>query len=48
MGLFSKEIKTMDDLFLYTLQGIYYAENRIVKSLPNMISNATNSQRKSA
>jgi ferritin-like metal-binding protein YciE len=42
MGLFSKEIKTMDDLFLHTLQDIYYAENQIVKSLPEMIEKATN------
>ena len=46
MGLFSKDIKTMDDLFLHTLQDIYYAENKIVKSLPDMISNATNGQLK--
>jgi ferritin-like metal-binding protein YciE len=42
MGLFSKDIKTMDDLFLHTLQDIYYAENKIVKSLPDMIEKATN------
>ena len=42
MGLFSKDIKTMDDLFLHTLQDIYYAENQIVKSLPDMIEKATN------
>jgi ferritin-like metal-binding protein YciE len=42
MGLFSKDIKTMDDLFLHTLQDIYYAENQIVKSLPEMIEKATN------
>jgi ferritin-like metal-binding protein YciE len=42
MGLFSKDIKTMDDLFLHTLQDIYYAENQIVKSLPKMIEKATN------
>ena len=42
MGLFSKDIKTMDDLFLHTLQDIYYAENQIVKSLPKMIDKATN------
>ena len=41
MGLFSKDIKTMDDLFLHVLQDIYYAENQIVKSLPEMIDNAT-------
>ena len=27
MGLFTKDIKTMDDLFVHTLQDIYYAEN---------------------
>jgi ferritin-like metal-binding protein YciE len=42
MGLFSKEIKTMDDLFLHVMQDIYYAENQILKALPNMIEKATN------
>ena len=42
MGLFSKDIKTMDDLFLHVVQDIYYAENQIVKSLPDMIEKATN------
>jgi ferritin-like metal-binding protein YciE len=42
MGLFSKDIKTMDDLFVHTLRDIYYAENQIVKSLPDMIEKATN------
>ena len=46
MGLFSKDIKTMDDLFLHTLQDIYYAENKIIKSLPGMIDSATNAQLK--
>lgn len=46
MGLFSKDIQTFDDLFLHTLQDIYYAENQIVKSLPEMIENATNTQLK--
>ena len=40
MGLFSKDIATMDDLFVHTLQDIYYAENKIVKSLPDMIEKA--------
>jgi ferritin-like metal-binding protein YciE len=30
MGLLSKPIKTLDDLFVHTLQDIYYAENQIV------------------
>lgn len=42
MGLFTKDIQSMEDLFLHTLQDIYYAENRIVKSLPTMIDKATN------
>jgi ferritin-like metal-binding protein YciE len=42
MGLFSKDIQSMEDLFLHTLQDIYYAENQIVKSLPKMIEKATN------
>jgi ferritin-like metal-binding protein YciE len=42
MGLFTRDIKSMDDLFLHTLQDVYYAENQIVKSLPAMIDKATN------
>jgi ferritin-like metal-binding protein YciE len=41
MGLFSKDIKTMDDLFVHTLQDIYYAENQITKALPKMMEKAT-------
>lgn len=41
MGLFSKDIKTMDDLFVHTLQDIYYAENQIYKALPKMIEKAS-------
>ena len=46
MGLFSKDIKTMDDLFVHTLRDIYYAENQIVKALPDMIEKATDPQLK--
>jgi ferritin-like metal-binding protein YciE len=42
MGLFSKDIATMDDLLLHGLKDIYYAENRIVKALPNLIDKSTN------
>jgi ferritin-like metal-binding protein YciE len=42
MGLFTKDIKTMDDLYLHVLQDIYYAENQIKKALPDMIGKATN------
>ena len=41
MGLFSKDIKSMEDLFVHGLQDIYYAENQIVKALPKMIDKAT-------
>ena len=33
MGLFTKDIATMDDLLLHGLKDIYYAENQIIKSL---------------
>jgi ferritin-like metal-binding protein YciE len=46
MGLFSKPIKTLDDLFVHTLQDIYYAEQQIAKSLPQMISKASDPQLK--
>ena len=41
MGFFSKDIKTMDDLFVHTLRDIYYAENQILKALPAMIDKAS-------
>ena len=44
MGLFSKDIKSLDDLFVHTLQDIYYAEKQIEKSLPDMIEKATNTE----
>ena len=42
MGLFTQDIKTMEDLFLHGLQDIYYAEQQITKALPKMIEKATN------
>jgi len=41
MGLFSKDIKSMDDLFVHMLRDIYYAEKQIVKALPEMIEKAS-------
>ena len=38
MGLLTKPIKSLDDLFVHTLQDIYYAEQQITKALPKMIS----------
>lgn len=40
MGFFSKDIRSMNDLFLHALQDIYYAEKQIVKALPDMIRKA--------
>jgi ferritin-like metal-binding protein YciE len=42
MGLFSKDIKTLDDLFVHTLRDVYYAEKQLLKALPTMIDKATN------
>lgn len=47
MGFFTKDIKTLDDLFVHTLRDIYYAEQQITKSLPDMISKATDPALKS-
>jgi len=40
MGLFNKDIKTLDDLFVHQLRDIYYAEKQIVQALPEMIEKA--------
>jgi ferritin-like metal-binding protein YciE len=42
MGLFSKDIQTMDDLLLHGLKDIYYAEQQIMDALPTLIEKATN------
>ncbi len=44
MGLFSKDIKTMDDLFVHQLKDIYYAEKRILSALEEMIAKATTAE----
>ncbi|WP_315926998.1 ferritin-like domain-containing protein [Mesorhizobium sp. SP-1A] len=41
MGFFSKDIETLNDLFVHTLRDIYYAEQQIEKALPQMIDKAT-------
>jgi hypothetical protein len=46
LALFSRDIKTMDDLFLHTLRDIYYAEKQIVQSLPEMMEQATDAELK--
>ena len=42
MGLFAKDIETMDDLLLHGHKDIYYEENQIIKSLHKLIEKATN------
>jgi ferritin-like metal-binding protein YciE len=46
MGLFSKDINTMNDLFVHQLRDIYYAEKQLVKALPKMAEKATDEQLK--
>jgi hypothetical protein len=46
MGLFTKDIKTMNDLFVHQLQDIYYAEKQLVKALPKMAGKASDKQLK--
>lgn len=46
MGLFTRDIKTMDDLFVHQLQDIYYAEKQILKALPKMIDKASSAELK--
>ncbi|MDP1027666.1 ferritin-like domain-containing protein [Sphingomonas sp. KR1UV-12] len=41
MGLFSKDIATLQDLYVHQLQDVYYAEQQITKALPKMIEKAT-------
>jgi ferritin-like metal-binding protein YciE len=46
VGFFSKDIKSLNDLFMHGLEDLYYAENQIMKALPDMIEKATNAQLK--
>jgi ferritin-like metal-binding protein YciE len=45
MGMFTKDIKSMDDLFVHQLRDIY-AEKQITKALPQMIKKANDQQLK--
>ena len=47
-GLFTRDTKSTDDLFVHTLQDIYYAENQITKALPKKIGKTKNPELKSA
>ena len=46
MGWFSPDIENVDDLFLHTLQDIYYAEHQIAKALPDMVAKASDAELK--
>ena len=46
MGIFTKDIKTMEDLFLHQLEDIYYAEQQLTKAIPKMAELATNADLK--
>ena len=46
MGLFTKDIKTMNDLFVHQLRDMYYAEQQLVKALPKMADKASEPQLK--
>ncbi|HUR95134.1 MAG TPA: ferritin-like domain-containing protein [Gemmatimonadales bacterium] len=46
MGLLSKPIDSLNDLFVHTLQDIYYAEQQITKALPKMIAKVSDPQLK--
>ncbi len=41
MGLFTGDIKSMNDLFVHQLQDIYYAEQQLVKALSKMAEKAS-------
>jgi ferritin-like metal-binding protein YciE len=46
MGIFTKDIKTMEDLFQHQLEDIYYAEQQLTKAIPKMAEMATNADLK--
>jgi ferritin-like metal-binding protein YciE len=46
MGWFTSDIHVFDDLFMHTLQDIYYAEHQIEKALPDMIEKASDAELK--
>jgi ferritin-like metal-binding protein YciE len=48
MGLLTKPIKSLDDLFVHTLEDVYYAEQKITKALPKMIEKVSDPQLKAA
>jgi ferritin-like metal-binding protein YciE len=41
MGLFTRDISSLEDLFKHALKDIYYAEQQILKTLPELIEKAS-------
>jgi ferritin-like metal-binding protein YciE len=46
MGWFTSDIETFNDLFMHSLQDIYYAEHQIEKALPDMVEKASDAELK--
>jgi len=46
MGWWSKDIHSLNDLFVHALRDIYYAEKQILKNLPDMVKKANDPQLK--
>ncbi len=46
MGWFSSEIHDVKDLFMHSMQDIYYAEHQIEKALPDMVEKASDAELK--
>jgi ferritin-like metal-binding protein YciE len=46
MGWFTSDIETFKDLFMHSLQDIYYAEHQIEKALPDMVKKASDAELK--
>lgn len=46
LALVSRDIETLEQLYLHMLKDIYYAERKIEKSLPEMIEKASNPEPK--
>ena len=46
MGWFSADMQSMDDLFMHSLQDIYYPEHQIEKALPDMLEKASDAELK--
>ena len=46
MGLSTRDIKSLEDLFKHALKDIYYAKHQILKALPKLIEAATEPQLK--